>query len=96
MKCSGMCWTISIPGVVGGNSGIIFRKASAPPVEAPIAMILSYPELLQQCEELYKNYGTAQFKLDFYMCVTVQSLERFVDQLTSCTRADIKFDTPDK
>ena len=33
----------------------------------PIAMILSYPELLQQCEELYKNYGTAQFK--FYTCV---------------------------
>ena len=33
----------------------------------PTAMTLSYPELLQQCEELYKNYGTAQFKL--YTCV---------------------------
>ena len=34
-------------------------------------------------EYLKKGYGTAQFKLDICTCVLVQSLEKFVTELTS-------------
>jgi hypothetical protein len=41
VKPEGICWTTTVPGISGGSWVIIFRKATVPPVEAPIAKILS-------------------------------------------------------
>src|SRR6056297_1806506 len=41
VNCSGICWTIIIPGLSGGRSFNNFAIASVPPVEAPTATTIS-------------------------------------------------------
>ena len=41
MKPSGICWTTTIPGASVGMASRMIRKASVPPVEAPIATTVS-------------------------------------------------------
>jgi hypothetical protein len=41
VNISGMCWTMTMPGQAGGMACRNARRASVPPVEAPMAIILS-------------------------------------------------------
>ena len=36
--------------------------------------------------ELYRSYGTAEFKLDIDMLVTIECLVKFIKSLVSCTQ----------
>ena len=46
VKPEGICWVITIPGILAGNCRTTSRIASVPPVEAPMA-IKSMPEFIK-------------------------------------------------